>query len=340
MPLLNEQTSKWMREKEYIAYLGALALLFSYAEMFLPRTLPFFRLGLGNVVMLLSFTLPFPSYILLSVIKAFAASLMAGTLLTPFFLLSLGQSVSSAIVMYTLYHLFSWRNSGKIRFISLYGISIAGASASSVVQIALASLYLGEGTYALLGPMVLFSLFAGILTAFMALHLHIPQDAPALSENASKICLHKKSFVVTTSVAIAIAAVFILMLDDLKILGVCLVASVIAQKISGRRILLSPHLVMWLFVIFANILVPSGKVLCSVFSFGITEGALLVGILQAMKLSAVSALSQCVASLRPEGDSLVALTLKYFRGLSNAMRKTNGNIIKKIKFALSSKCLE
>lgn len=334
MPSLSERTSKWMREKEYIAYLGALALLFSYAEMFLPRTLPFFRLGLGNVVMLLSFTLPFPSYILLSVIKAFAASLMAGTLFTPFFLLSLGQSVSSAIVMYTLYHLFSWRNSGKIRFISLYGISIAGASASSVVQIALASLYLGEGTYALLGPMVLFSLFAGILTAFMALHLHIPQDAPALSENASKICLHKKSFVVTTAVVIAIAAVFILMLDDLKILGVCLVASVIAQKISGRKILLSPHLVMWLFVIFANILVPSGKVLCSVFSFGITEGALLVGILQAMKLSAVSALSQCVASLRPEGDSLVALTLKYFRGLSNAMRKTNGNIIKKNKIRL------
>jgi len=339
MPLLNKWISKWVRDREYIAYLGALALLFSYAEMFLPRTLPFFRLGLGNVVMLLSFTLPFPSYMLLSVIKAFAASLMAGTLLTPFFLLSLGQSASSAIVMYILFHLFNKTDSKKSRLISLYGISMAGSSVSAVVQIALASLYLGAGTFALLGPMILFSLFAGILTAFMALHLHISQTAPMLNENASKTCLHKKGFVFAVVAVIIVAAVFILMLEDLKILGICLAVSVIAQKISGRKVLLTPHLLMWFFVIFANLLVPSGKVLCAVFSFSVTEGAMLVGVSQALKLSAVSALSQCIASLRPEGNSLVALTLKYFRGLSNTMRKADGNIVKKVKCALSSNSL-
>jgi len=61
---------------------------------------------------------------------------------------------------------------------------------------------------------------------------------------------------------------------------------------------------------------------------------------QAMKLSAVSALSQCVASLRPEGNSLVALTLKFFRGLSDAMRNADGNVVQKVKFALSSKYFE
>jgi heptaprenyl diphosphate synthase len=339
MPSLSKN-SKWLCEKEYIAYLGALTLLFSYAEMFLPRTLPFFRLGLGNVVMLLSFSLPFSSYMLLSVIKAFAASLMAGTLFTPFFLLSLGQSVSSAIVMYALYHLFNKDGSKKSELVSIYGISMAGASVSSVVQIALASLYLGEGTFALLGPMILFSLFAGILTAFMALHLNIPSEAPALKEKSSDANLQKKSIVVAVATAVVVASVFVLMQDDLKILGICVAASVIAQKFSGRKILFLPHFLMWLFVIFANILVPAGKVLCTVFSFSVTEGALLVGVSQAMKLSAVSALSQCVASLRPEGNSLVALTLKFFRGLSDAMRNADGNVVQKVKFALSSKYFE
>ena len=61
--------------KKRIAYLSALTLLFSYAELLLPRIIPFFRLGLGNVAILMAFEMPFPAFLLLSVIKAVAASL-------------------------------------------------------------------------------------------------------------------------------------------------------------------------------------------------------------------------------------------------------------------------
>ena len=76
------------QNKKRIAYLSALTLLFSYAELFIPRFLPFFRFGLGNVAVLLSFSLDPLSFILLTVIKSVASCLMAGTFFSPFFLLS------------------------------------------------------------------------------------------------------------------------------------------------------------------------------------------------------------------------------------------------------------
>ena len=42
-----------MQSRDKIAYLGALSLLMSLAELFVPRPLPFFRLGLANIPLLL-----------------------------------------------------------------------------------------------------------------------------------------------------------------------------------------------------------------------------------------------------------------------------------------------
>ena len=67
--------------KSQIARLAALTLIFSYTELLIPRLLPFFRLGLGNTALLmgLSAGLTFPAFMLLSLVKAVAANLMAGT---------------------------------------------------------------------------------------------------------------------------------------------------------------------------------------------------------------------------------------------------------------------
>ena len=62
--------------KQKLAYLTALTLLFSYAEMILPRFLPFFRLGLSNAVILLSLEIEAGPFILLAFLKAIASSLM------------------------------------------------------------------------------------------------------------------------------------------------------------------------------------------------------------------------------------------------------------------------
>jgi len=316
--------------KNRIAYLSALTLLFSYAEMLLPRFVPFFRLGLGNIAVLMAFNLSFPSFLLLTIFKAIASCLMSGTLFSPFFLISLAQSIVSGAVMY-LMALTNGKTKGKL--FSIYGISTAGAAISAVVQIALSSLYLGQGTTALLGPMLFFSIFSGILTAFLSQILHLPEETPVLVRSAEQ---KKKGNILLYAILILIFAVAVFMINNLIALLIAMFISIGLQLFSGRKFRILPHVSLWLFVIISCLFVPNGKVLYKIGSFSITKGALMVGIIKAIKLSSVSALSQCAANLRPSGDSFISLILAYFSGLNTKMSQTQGNIIVKLSKSLAA----
>lgn len=326
------------QNKKRIAYLSALTLLFSYAEFLLPRFLPFFRLGLGNVAILLSFSLDPLSFILLTAIKAVASCLMSGTLFSPFFLISFVQSVVSGLFMYGIVKLFH----GKL--ISVYGISMLGSACSAVIQILLSSLYLGEGTNALLGPMILFSLFSGIVTACLSQILHIPEDVPELikqdnvetsGENEKK----RKIKTVCMILAILIASVVIMIIKNLYVLLCALALSFIAQILSKRKIKILPHISIWLFVIISALMMPQGKILYSLAGWNITGGALFTGIEKALKLSALSALSQCLASIRPTGNGILSLSLAYFGGLCKILNGSEGNLVKRTRTALSTQTI-
>ena len=321
------------QNKNKIAYLGALTLLFSYAEMLLPRFTPFFRIGLGNIAILLAFDLNPLSFMLLTLIKAFASSLMAGTLFSPFFLISLGQSFFSGMMMYLLARL---NRKCKNNLFSLYGISILGSTVSALIQIFLSTLYLGKGTYSLLGPMLLFSLFSGIITAFFSLILHIPEQAPNLIR---KEIVEKKQPVLLLALLILSASAAIFMIKNLIILSLALILALILQLISGRKIYIFPHISLWIFVVISTLFIPNGEVLIKIGTFSITKGSLIIGITKALKLSIVSALSQCAASLKPRGDRPLALVLAYFTALSNLFRSSQGNFIQKFKTTLQAQNL-
>lgn len=321
------------QNKNKIAYLGALTLLFSYAEMLLPRFTPFFRIGLGNIAILLAFDLNPLSFMLLTLIKAFASSLMAGTLFSPFFLISLGQSFFSGMMMYLLARL---NRKCKNKLFSLYGISILGSAVSALIQIFLSILYLGKGTYSLLGPMLLFCLFSGIITAFFSLILHIPEQAPNLIRKES---VEKKQPVLLLALLILSASAAIFMIKNLIILSLALILALILQLISGRKIYIFPHISLWIFVVISTLFIPNGEVLIKIGTFSITKGSLIMGITKALKLSIVSALSQCAASLKPRGDRPLALVLAYFTALSNLFRSSQGNFIQKLKTTLQAQNL-
>lgn len=321
------------QNKNKIAYLGALTLLFSYAEMLLPRFTPFFRIGFGNIAILLAFDLNPLSFMLLTLIKAFASSLMAGTLFSPFFLISLGQSFFSGMMMYLLARL---NRKCKNKLFSLYGISILGSAVSALIQIFLSTLYLGKGTYSLLGPMLLFSLFSGIITAFFSLILHIPEQAPNLIRKEN---VEKKQPVLLLALLILSASAAIFMIKNLIILSLALILALILQLISGRKIYIFPHISLWIFVVISTLFIPNGEVLIKIGTFSITKGSLIIGITKALKLSIVSALSQCAASLKPRGDRPLALVLAYFTALSNLFRSSQGNFIQKLKTTLQAQNL-
>ena len=328
--------------KNQIARLAALTLIFSYAELMLPRVVPFFRLGLGNAALLmgLALGLTFPAFMLLAVVKAVAANLMAGTLFSPFFLVSFAQSLVSALIMFGLYRASRpGREGGRRRLLSLYGISVCGAAASAVVQIALSSLYLGHGTWSLLGPMLLFNLMSGFITAWIAEILGNSDTGggnlyPEFCEAKLQTQVRRRNIFCLALIFAAAASVFFI--KNTAVLCGLLLLSFLAQKISGRKILLLPHISLWLFVLITSVFVPNGRVLFTVAGFSFTGGALLSGLQKALRLSIVSALSQTAATIRltTNPDSLLALTLAYYGEMSDIFRNTPGSIISKIKAAL------
>lgn len=328
--------------KNQIARLAALTLIFSYAELMLPRVVPFFRLGLGNAALLmgLALGLTFPALMLLGVVKAVAANLMAGTLFSPFFLVSFAQSLVSALIMFGLYRACRpGREGGRRRLLSLYGISVCGAAASAVVQIALSSLYLGQGTWSLLGPMLLFNLMSGFITAWIAEILGNSDTGggnlyPEFCEAKLQAQVRGRNIFCLALILAAAASVFFI--KNTAVLCSLLLLSFLAQKISGRKILLLPHISLWLFVLITSVFVPNGRVLFTIAGFSFTGGALLSGLQKALRLSIVSALSQTAATIRltTNPNSLLALTLAYYGEMSDIFRNTPGSIISKIKAAL------
>lgn len=325
------------QNKNRVAWLTALTLLLSYAEMILPRVVPFFRLGLGNAAILLALDLSPASFLLLTILKAIASSLMSGTLFSPFFLISAGQSILSGITMLALFRL---NHLCKEKLFSVYGISLAGSFVSAVAQIFFTSLYLGSGTYALLGPMILFNTVSGLVTAKLSTLITVPDLIVDLEgsfseekcEESSTKSFRIKNIVLVTVLLMAAAGVFFI--KNIWILVGALVIAFGAQLLSRRKIRILPHLWMWIFVIVSCLFLPLGKVLFTVGNLNITQGALLSGLEKALKLSTVSALSQCAANLRPSENTLLGLALFYYRQLLDRFDNAEGNVLKRIKYSL------
>lgn len=118
---------------DLVAFFGALSLFFATLEYLFPKPIPFFRLGLSNLPLLVSLGFfSFKEQLLLLLLKVVGTGIVNGTLTSYVFLFSTGASLASFLVMYGLYRVT------PARFVSLTGISLAGAIASNAVQIVLA----------------------------------------------------------------------------------------------------------------------------------------------------------------------------------------------------------
>ena len=176
-------------ESEKISYFTALSLIFSYAELFIPRIIPFLKFGLSNIVILSAFSLNFSSFFILTILKSVCSSIFSGTIFTPFFLISLAQSVLSGIFMFFLFKLNKFCHE---KFLSFYGISICGSVLSGIIQTFLVSLYLGKEIFSLMGIILIFNMISGISTAFLKNFFKIPDKIPHLAERSRKKISKKK----------------------------------------------------------------------------------------------------------------------------------------------------
>ncbi len=149
---------------ETSAQLGALCLFLSGIEYLIPKPVPFMRLGLANLPLMLGIDLlPFPAYCALIALKIVGQNLISGTLFSYVFLFSAAGSAASAFFMFLL------RRGLGPRLIGFVGVGTAGALLSSTAQLALSWFFVfGEATKLIVPPFLAAGTLSGAALGFFA----------------------------------------------------------------------------------------------------------------------------------------------------------------------------
>lgn len=135
--------------RRLVAFLSALGLFLAAIEYLLPKPVPFIRLGISNIPLVLALDLlRFRELVVLAAMKVFGQGLLNGTLASYVFLFSAAGTTAALLGMTAVHRLFGRR-------LSLVGVSLWGALASNLVQLGLSIWILfGENAW-VIGPLVL-----------------------------------------------------------------------------------------------------------------------------------------------------------------------------------------
>lgn len=325
-----------------ITFLGALCMLLSAVEYAIPKPVPFMRLGLANLPVLLALyiALSASEYFLLVALKILTQALVSGTLFSYVFLFSLAGSLSSATVMYALFKAGRQRGSafksgtaeegickseGQRRgAFSAVGISLGGALANNLAQLALSYFMLFGDSTRFIAPVLL---TAGAITAFLlglfaeafmsrsrwfasvcapqALQADDALSAESASENGktepasgsgtAQEDIGKSEGLGAGTVRFCAALIIMiafLFITDVRIKAALTVAFYLAARIRRRKVRILPSLIIIVTVTAAALLSPAGRVLVRLGSFPVTLGALETGLSRALTLVGMVFLSQ------------------------------------------------
>lgn len=146
-----------------IAMLVAQASVLHYIESLLPNPIPVpgVKLGLANIITLLALVLfDFRTAIQICILRTVLGAMLSGTLFGVGFFMSFTGALTAAFMMALLLRACSG--------FSLVGVSIAGAIAHNMGQLAMAALVLSfSGIFYYLPVMMLSSIPAGIITGLL-----------------------------------------------------------------------------------------------------------------------------------------------------------------------------
>lgn len=335
------------------AWFGALCFFLSTIEYAIPKPLPFLRLGIANVpVMLAIDLLPFPAYCALVLIKILGQGLIGGTLFSYVFLFSAAGSVSSALIMLLL-------RKSLTKKISWIGISVAGAFASNAAQLVFARFYIfGESAWYIAPPFFAVGAISGALLGVFAnayeaksrwygelrseLRSGLRSDRPVFPawatgeaptpKPAASGFWRNPAFRACFGVALLLALMFCDSLAAQAGILVLAIALVLADRTPIKPI---PALIMISSVILFNLFVPFGKILFAPFGVPITEGALVSGTKKALLLEGMIFISKWMLkpgiSLPGKAGRLVSQAFGILRALSAQRKKIDPkNLIESI----------
>jgi heptaprenyl diphosphate synthase len=345
-------------KRQLLPLLGGLSFFLSAIEYMIPNPLPFLRLGLANLPLLLALDmLPFPSFLTLLCLKVTGQALISGTLFSYVFLFSLGGTGASALLMYGLR-----KGLGKAR-ISMIGVSAAGAMASNGAQLVLAYFFVfGESIRYVAAPVLALGLFTGTILGLFA-EFFIKQSKWYASSAADSLAAPpdfaaekperrygqsfrktRENFCLNTFNS-----------NELAAAGLCMAPALLFNPDTFGRVIqfLFFLFLAWLSgkknnafltaaviagIVFFNLLVPYGEILFSAGPLKVTSGALLGGIRRAATLEALFMLSRCCVrpdiSLPGTFGQLVGEAFRVFAVMGEEKKSINrGKTQEKINWA-------
>ncbi len=156
-----------VRRRVFLALFVALAVALHTVEVLLPNPLPWFRIGLANILALTAlFSYGIQALWIVSISRILIGSLIFGNLFAPGFLLSLGGGIAANILMGLGYKVWY----GKIGPV---GVSVLGALGHVTGQLLIAWLVVirHPSIWMLLPFFLLFALISGIVNGLAADYL-------------------------------------------------------------------------------------------------------------------------------------------------------------------------
>ncbi|WP_320127660.1 Gx transporter family protein [uncultured Sphaerochaeta sp.] len=325
------------RIERKIAFVAASTLLCATLEYLIPKPLPFLKLGLANLPLLVCLDyFTFKQFFILLILKSIGQGFVSGTLFSYLILISLAGTLSSGIMMKVLKNLFKDK-------ISVIGCSLAGAFASNLSQLEVASLVAYGKAIWVAAPLMLSiglasSLVLGILAYIYQEKGTIPSLLKQDTLELSLPLMEEREHNGTVALASLACIVSILFVDNLIILVLITVLMYLLQHFAHRRILMVPPVMLVISMLILSLFEPNGKVLLSVGSVAVTQGALNIAMIKALRLICLLSASQCISASNPNlqgrTTAYIPLTLGYFNLLSSSFKAGTGSLTERVDQAL------
>lgn len=279
-------------------------------EYAIPKPIPFMRLGIANMGIMLSlYVLPIRQVLFLTLIKVFLQALISGTFFSYIFIFSFVGSFASVFAMLLSKNIFK----SKISFL---GICFSGALANNLSQILLSYLMIFKSSTSFIAPILLISGFVSSIVLGTLTQKFVKDSSwykMILTEDVNNV-------------------------SDLENIDSQINLSAIKKtKTTNRKILknLTSSFVLLLSIIFFSLLVPNGKLLFSIGSFKITQESLFLGLRRGLILILSIYVSKIIVSklppLKGRFGKFINMILLYFKELTSFEKENSGkNIIKKL----------
>lgn len=281
-----------------IPLFGGFCFFLSAIEFIIPKPIPFMRLGLANLpVMLAMEVVSFPAFCLLLFIKILGQAIISGTLFSYVLLFSAAGTLASGFTMYAFKGLL------KRKSVSFISVSTTGAFFSNLVQLGFARfIFFGKGAVYILPPMLIAGLITSVLLGIFANKFvrdsvwyknvmkkeFIPDYFTTVDSQKNKIT-KAQFFRLFSGIFLMLILLFVNMPQTQAIVFGAALILCAAERLKIRFSLL---FFTFIGIVAFNLYPPSGKVIYRIGNIVITSEALLRGIQKAVVLDGMVYISK------------------------------------------------